>query len=791
MNAPIPMEILSQIDSLLSTTSLQQAINTIQTEKTQINAQLKTQSDNRLEDLDTMMNSIQETNAELQDLKTYVNQLDELAASTNSTTPNNKNLRGGINEIFEESMVVMNNINSVEKIITQMRSFNRDHDMINDMLDRELNVFHVDDENGDALTQADGNGVLLIHYHLTQLMDFNDQLKVRDSNISKSQQMTQNISSKLENLKLKFDDLLELIMDNIYELYLLGNYQYLIKTFKVIEYEEKEDLKFSIWQNLNSTSSNENVKMNRSNRRGYKEKCLQLIKLTIQDKIESIKGEETDPFKACSLVVSRMLNEKDPICQSYYDILSVYRQAIRKCCPPHWKLFGEILNWCQMVIREVIVKVIESKVFNDDLIGKIIHLNLDNRTRLIKMGIPTPIAKSVSFLPDDKKKIILTDRLNTRMQDLQSHVNNLLKRDMNNFHQLCSRGQIGQDGQETRLNVSMPIVNLLKSHFGLIDQLHDEFISIEFLNYFGNEILKIYCTSWGNLITETFQKFINGGESELSYFPEQLSNLSVYFSKLADELEVIFQINQLDGKAIELGNLNQCIFVNEESKNRIEEICEICIKNSIDITIDCLNVYAKVTIHDVDTLFNEIFTKKWYSDGIYIEKILKLISENSFEPFKASVSQLSQSPEEVMHGLIDKFVDELILRYLYSLNSREKVLAGIEKAIGRDINKMANFVHYYSQDNEDDEDDETAKLLVLEYLQTMMTNSNYEQMWVEIVESIPNMPLDLLRLVLECKREKGVDAIIKSCEAVSNGGAGSSKSTFEFLNRFIYKGPSK
>lgn len=773
-----PLDILERIDSLLRDHGISEittVIEKVEKEKSRINSQLKLEADNRLTDFDSMMLTMKDTSSQLQELKLNVSKLDELQKDNLNDNQNNFN-------IFDEAMIVMNNISSVEMMMDQMNNFERDIKYVDHLIEMEFKLIDEDlNDDGDRFINSNGDNFLMAHYQLNKLMDFHDRLKEKKSKLPQTDQMINKINNDLSKVVSKFDQLLENIIDSIYEFYFTGNFEYLIKTAKVIEYEEKEDLKVKIWKNLTNDESTHNFKINRLEERGYKLKFRNLIKVTIQEKISSLKDDERDPFKACQIVVNKMLpnDPNDPIANSYYDILTVYREAAKRCAPIQWKLFSNVLEWCQMVIRDVILNVLDSKVYTDDLIGKIIHLNLDNRNRLMKMNIPNPIVKSVSLLPDERKRVILNDRLSIRMNDLQQHINNLLKRDMKNFQELCLNGETND---ELRLNVAAPVINLLKSHFGLIDQLHDETITIEFLNYFGNEILKFYCNSWNNLIMDSYQKFISG-EDNLSYFPEQLSNLSVYFSKLADELEMKLEITNLNDGGFELMNLGT-IFNMEGSRSKIEEICDICVKNSIDITVDCLSIYAQVTIHDVDMLFNEIFKSEWYNDQTLIDKILKLISENSFEPFKEVVNNHSNVPDEVMHGLLDKFIDEFILKYLDSLNNRNKVLNGVDKAISRDLGKINGFLQYYGGDD----DDESIKLLVLEYVQTLMVNNNYEQMWVEIVDSIPNMPIDILRIILECKKEKNIDSTIKLCENITSVKMDKS---FEFLKRFTYRGSNK
>lgn len=779
MTYAAPLDVLERIDSLLrdhGISEISTVIENVKKEKLRINAQLKLESDNRLKDFDAMMASMKDTNAQLQELKLNATKLDELQKDNMSENQSNFN-------IFDEAMVVMNNVSSVEKMIEQMNSFEVDIKYVDQLLEKEFKLIDDDlNDDGDRFLKSHGDNFLIAHYQLNKLMDFHERLKQKKSKLPQTANMTDKISSDLSKVVDKFDQLMENIVDSVYELYLSGNFEYLIKLSKVIEYEEKEDLKVKIWKSLVNEDTGNNFKLNRVEARGYKTKFRELIRVTIQDKVSSLKENETDPFKACQIVVNKMLpsDPNDPIANSYYDILTVYREAARQCAPAQWKLFSNVLTWCQAVIREIILNALDSKVYTDDLIGKIIHLNLDNRNRLMKMNIPKPIVKTVSLLPDDRKRVILNDRLSLRMNDLQQHINNLLKRDSKNFQELCMNGETKS---EVRLNVAAPIISLLKSHFGLINQLHDESITIEFLNYFGNEILKFYCNAWNSLIMDSFARFTTG-DGSFSYFPEQLSNLSVYFSKLADELEAKFEITNLEGGAFELVNLGS-VFNMEGSRTKLEELCDICIKNSIDITVDCLSVYAQVTIHDVDMLFDEIFKSEWYNDQTLLEKILKLVSENSFEPFKAVVNTHSNVPDEVMHGLLDKFIDEFILRYLSSLNNRNKVLKGVDRAIERDLGMINGFLQYYGGD----EDDESLKLLVLEYVQSLMVNDNYEQMWVEIMDSIPNMPIDLLRIILECKREKNIESTVKLCENITS--VNGSNKTFEFLNRFTYKGKTK
>lgn len=773
-------EIVNIVDNILikqGLFDLNDVINNFSKEKSRITAQLTVESEHRLQDLDTMMNKMKEANCSLQELKLNANKLDELRKDNDKSNQSNF-------KIFDDAMIVMKNIAAVENISNQMRNFQRDKLYVTQLIDEELKKEDDDAEDGgNRFVSSDGNNFLIAHYHLNQLRNFEDQLKDKASNSSTSSAMIEKVSDDIEVLTKKFDDLLECIVDNVYNLYVSDNFGYLIKTSKVIEFEEKEDLKVRVRNSLvkEGLQATDTDKILRTKERNYKDKFRKMLKLTIEDKISTLTDNHEDPYKACLSIVGKLLPEdlNDPVAKemadSYYGILSVYRESSRRCAPQQWKLFSNVFEWCQTVIRNAIVGMLDAGTATDDIIGKIIHLNLDNKAKLSKeFQIPLAVVKKFSFLPEERKRLILNERLNNRKNDLFQHVQNLLKRDANKFRELCANGSL--DGMV--LNVAGPFVSLLQSHFGLCNKLHDESTNIEFLAFFASEIVKMYCDGWTNCIMDIYHQFVSG-QGIVGFFPEQLSLLAVFFGKLADEIELKFMMKETENGIVVEG-LN-AIFLNKDSAKKIEEIRDSSIKVAIDITIDCLKLYAKITIHDIDALFDEIFTKQWYSDSNTIDRILKLIGENSFEPFRNVIEKRSNAADEVMHGLLDKFTDEFILRYLQSLNNRNKIHKKFDVSIERDQNRLKSFISYYGGE---DIQDVVTKLVVFDFVKELILSNDYEQIWSEILESAPLISTSLLRIILECKKEKKIDSIVSRCEDVPSKNTNSRE--FDFLKQFTY-----
>lgn len=745
MSAPISSQVLSKLNKLIQDeddlSNLDNLISDISKEQSTIDSQLKIEQERHLQHIHMMISSMQSATKNLQDLKYSVGKLDELRRDNLSDVNNNNSDF----VVFDHAALVLKNINATEEVYNNISTFNQNQKTIMRLLNEEITK----DENGE-LPYSTGDNLLVAHYHLTKLRDLQDQMEVmsKNSTLSNTRSVVYELSQQLSECVKKFDHLLSIIVDSVLDFVESGNFGFLIKVVKIIQYEEKEDLRVRLWNYLLDKKNNTEhsdaanlqdssiTKVKRSSERGYKAKFEQIFKKSIEDRFIDILSSKD---------LSIFLGEQGTF---YYQTISDYKVAITKCFPEEWKFFPKILEWHQEAVRDIINNILDSGEFSNQQLAQIIDLDYENKQILKQtFKISNKDIKGIRLLSEDKKKLLLNNSLQENINSTTKWIDTALDKAVAKFESLSEEPS---DRREDRLSfqVSQDVMLILSSNTKSIRTLGDASVLVQYFGFFANDIMRKYQDVWVSTLDKMTElwvisrmtdakakaKALKNNEQineNIGYLPRYITNLSNDCLILTDALERDFDL-------ITSG-------LNEVHTHKLIELKQVATNHSIELGAYCLQKLSSLALQDYGSILNDLFTRSWYKSSTIIDSVLSIIDEEYLMPF------IDFSYPELLVSLFDFITDDFLLNYLNILNYKRTFEKKIVDCLERDGHKIMDVLQKHDEDGILEN-----KMIILDILIELISSENeteYIEKWNIALGEIYDLPVDLLKIILECKKE--------------------------------------
>lgn len=747
MSAPILPEVISKVSKLIQDendlSNLDNIISDLSKEQSTIDSQLKIEQERHLQQIHIMISSMQSANKNLQDLKYSVGKLDELRRD-NISNENNKNYQDF--QVFDRSALVLKNIKEIEEVFNNISNFHQNQQMIMKLLNDEITK----DENGE-LQYSTGDNILIVHYHLTKLRDLQDQMELmsQSSSLTDTRSIVHSLSLRLSDCIKKFDHLLSIIVDSILDFVESGNFGFLIKVVKVIQYEEREDLKVRLWNhfiekknnNIDNNSNLENSrqsKIKRSHERNYKENFEEMFKKSIEDRFYEMLSSKD---------ISIFIGEQGHF---YYQTISDYKIAITKCFPEEWKFFPKILEWHQNSIRKIINSILDSGEYGNQQLSQIIDLDYENKQILKQtFKISNKEIKNFRLLPEEKKKQLLNDSLKENILSTSKWMDTALDKAVNKFESLSEEPS---DNRDDRLSfqVSQDVMLILSSNTKNIRTLGDASALIQYFSFFANEIMRKFQDIWVSALDKMTELWIISRITDpkiklkmnnksnykinenIGYLPRYITNLSNDCLILTDALERDFDM-------ITSG-------LSEINTHKLIELKQIATNHSIELGTYCLQKLSSLALQDYGPIMNDLFTKSWYKSSTIIDGVLNIIDDEYLMPF------IDFSYPELLVSLFDFITDDFLLNYLKMLNFKRNFETKIIDCLERDGHKIMDILQKHDEDGSLEN-----KMIIMDILiELISSNKDNENEFIEkwgiALSEIYDLPIDLLRIIIENKK---------------------------------------
>lgn len=738
MSTSISPHMLDRVSNILQDindlSNIDIVISDITKENYTIESQLKLEQERHLEQIQVMISQMQNANKNLQDLKYSVSKLDELRNDNLSNNNSNSNNF----KVFNHAALVMKNIKQVEEVYNNISTFGEKQQLIMRLLDEEI----AKDDN-QQLQYSNGNNLLIIHYELNKLRDLQDQMELMSnkSKNGKTKSIVLNLSSKLNECIEKFDILLDIIVDSILDFVESGNFGFLIKVVKIIQYEEREDLKIRLWNHLidkknniedadeedaEDDSESRIPKIKRTKEREYKNKFENMIKKSIQDRF-------TDIIQSKDL--NLFVGEQG---QFYYQTIATYQIAIDKCFPKEWGFFPKILEWHQESIRELINLILDSDGFNNLKLSQIIELDFENR-QILKTNFKLSIKylKEIRLLAEDKKKSLLNNSLQENIKTTSKWVETALDKSISKFELLNEEPPERREGKLS-FQVAQDIMSILSSNTKSIKTLGDASVLLQYFSFFANDIMKIYQERWVRSLDKMCDIWMTSRTNPDANTNENIGYLPRYITNLSNDCLTLTDAIEKDFDTLTMG-------LNDAFKNKLAELKDVSTSHSIELGTYCLQKISSLALQDYSPIMKDLFSKSWYKSSTIIDSILNIIDEEYIMQF------IDFSYPELLISLFDFITDDFLLEYVSMLNYKRAFdNKKIVEILERDGHKMMEVLGKHDEDGVLEN-----KMIIFDVFIELVsaTNENeYIEKWNQAVSEIYDLPIDFFRIVLECKK---------------------------------------
>ncbi|ODV87772.1 hypothetical protein CANARDRAFT_205205 [[Candida] arabinofermentans NRRL YB-2248] len=754
---PPSLSILSRVSALLKDeedlakiTTLQDNINK---ERASITSQLNLESENRIDKLTSIFESLQNSGKNLKRLKDNLKKVEEL--KDDSMTNIDRYW------LFDKSSVVYSNFGEVENTYYKFLNLPQQFETLNRLLDNTL------PSNEDDFDVTENyNDILRIHYELNELRDFKDKLFVMASNTREDlKQIVSKSFSQLDNLVHKFDNFIKLIIDNFVSIVGAQNFGLIIRIIKIIEAEEREDFKlrmvtYLIQDNKKNFKNTDQDKVQesqiklknfvqRTQPRDYKQKFTAYFQESIESTFEMILQDQG---------LDQILNILD---ENYYEILNAYQVSVPKCFPKNWNFFRRLLEWYQLALRDVILKILNNPDLPNITVVQVLTFDYNNRTALKeKYKLNKAELESLSLLSTEEKQRLLNEHLQFNQSKTKEWVNNATQNAMKLFV-LKSKEPPDSTFEKLGIETAQTMIEILRSNINSLLDVGDSPLMIEYLQFFVNDILKKFYIEWTKILKNEVIKW--NSEATLSSSPEENNDstenigfLPRYVTILANDCVKL--INGLEGQFRGIQEMLHVKFHQE-----LEDILSEGSQYIIDTGTECLASLNEFIIAEYQGFLIDIFTKSWYKNGDMIGNSLEVIGSYII-PLKEFLDP------ELFESLFELVYDTFLLRYLESLNNRNKIdLKKFEECVERDgylINEQ--FTSYYSDDTNMNNQIVEDHLYILEILIMIVgfeNENDYTQSWNSLLETFNDLPTNFLKLILENKKVKDskIKFIVDEC----------------------------
>ncbi|KAG7886915.1 hypothetical protein KL936_004766 [Ogataea polymorpha] len=733
------VSVLSKVNDLLRDEDDLERIellrNDLKKERASVGSQLKIECDKRIAIITAVLENLQASSKDLKNLKDNLSKVESLRQQSVSNI--NKY------ELFDKSSVVYSNF---EKVVTTYNNFVQLENRIayvDKLLDEEL------PENDYFPEDSPANNLLLIHYELNRLRDFKDEL-MHLSEASRAGLRSIVVQSflRLDDVVARFEHLLRLIVDNFVSIIGCSNFGLIVKLVKILEFEDREDLRLALMNHLITQSKSKDemavsrlaTYVKRTAPRDYKKLVYGFFRESIETSFEAI-VQGSDPNEVLSIIE-----------ENYYEILVAYKVGSERGFPASWKFFNKILEWYQNSLRAVVKRIVADPTLPSSYIVRVLTFDYDNAQAIReKFGFTKKQVEPYLLLSTDERRRLLNECLEFNIKKTREWAENAFGPALNLFSTMEKEPS---DSSSEKLGIEMAqiLIEILRSNMNTLLDAGDSPILIEYLQFFCAQFLRQFYDRWIEALENGARQWNAAAEAPDN---ENVGWLPRYVTILANDC--VRLVNGLESQFKEVEQM-----VHSKFHPQLQSILSQGTQHVLNLGTECLVKLNGFIVVEYDPYLSEVFTKKWYKSDEMVRTSLQIV-DSYMVPLKEYLDA------ELFESLFELVYDAYLLHYLQALNARNKIdTKKFESTMERDghlINtQFSNYV-----ENSQIIEDHVYIFDILIYLATFENEQQYLDAWPGYLEVFNDLPVDFLRLVLECKRLKDskIKFIVGECMHIS------------------------
>ncbi|GME80504.1 unnamed protein product [Ambrosiozyma monospora] len=715
-------DLIKSEDDLLKLDAIKEGL---QKEKETVSSQLKLEEQRRVDQIAKLVANLQSSNKNYSDLRQSVYKLNNLASSNELIDKN-----------LNSSAAVLKNFQEVQAIYDMFLNLSKKYQLIDQLISLEM-------KQGEISETSSGDNMLMIHYELTKLHDFKDELTVWANKSTNDVQLT--VSSQMEPLEgliTKFETIIKLVIESFPEIIDCANYGLLIKLVKIIQVEEREDMKMQLLEKVSAGRSNANMstnKIKRASPRNYRSKFETYFKKHIESAFDMLKSENY----ATAL---------DLVKENYYDTLQIYKHGVDQCFPPSWNFFkSKVLKWYQGALSSFINAILDDESITNEFIATLIQFDYENRQQLKQLfGLKKAELDSVALLPAEQKTKLLNDALEFNTNTTTTLINNALKPVFEIFKERTKEPPEYKDGGMLGVETAQNIMGIFQASITYLSDLGDSTLLCSYIRNFSYEIMHDYHDKWVEVLnTESSKWNADSQDPTIGLLPRYITIVANDCVKFADALEM---------KCEDIKKLVHVSF-----HDGLSESFGAAAQFELDLGQTCLQKLNYFMEVEYQPLLTNVFTKQWYNSDQDISEAMRIMDESYLSPYQEYLN------EELFIALFEVALDKFLFNYVDKLKQKKAVFEKkkFEAKMDRDgqlfnetfskFDSVGIFsVHAFILD------------LIIDVLNHCEDEQDYIDKWDGAVAAFNDIPLSFMKLLLDFKKIKDSKArfILDECETI-------------------------
>ena len=731
-NLPI---VLQNISQLLRTEDDLDKVETLKEqllkEKSSIDVQLKSQSQAQLESTIEDINSLNICQDDIRELKDNITKINKIADDSFGSIKRYEliNKITKIHEIFDQSTDIVENISS----------FNNNLQEVEELIETE------DYENVDIDFEIPS--LLEIHYKLNKLRDFQERLLLlSDSSNEDHKFIVKRVVSKIYDVIKKFDKLLENIIIGLVESVKINNNSLVIRLAKIIDFEEREDIKIDALKGIISKNSKNNSQNSlfeqivngtikgRTTARNYKQFFIDKVEESIheifQNCYETYKQKEN------------MFEILDNLDWVFHDLICV-KQDLVKLVPPRWNIFTVYYDFYYRELNILINKLIESE---PETLIILEILDFDNKFKDImisEFGFTKQENKSI--IGDVEKEKLLSDYLNLIVLKMNEWMFNLQKTEHEVFRSRIQAPEVDSENLYA-LEGTKIVFQMFTQQCDVASGSGQGKILAGVVEEFGGLLIKRQ-SKWGELIKNEVQKLLTlNNKSKNDVGVDGVNDDDKVPPGLIEYLIALANDQMRGADYTEAISNKYGGMVSSKYSTIIHNALEKVIDGFANLAKQCCDALIVIIFDDLKIALDEIFSKDWYNSN-YSQQVSDTLYEY--------LGDLKQSMNSYLFEILsEEIVEETVLRYLSNLNKDVKFKNNNDKfvnSVKRDFEIFYKlFINFIDQEIIE------SKFRIVEDFMDLSTETNDDhivELWIQLVSKFNDISIDFLALVLKARKD--------------------------------------
>ncbi|SCU95791.1 LAME_0F13498g1_1 [Lachancea meyersii CBS 8951] len=728
----------------------------LQKEKSTVEYQLNKESKKSLDSVVDNLKKVQLARKNVHNLRDKLGEINRLSQDNKTSIERY--------EVIDEATTIHELIKKTDLIYDKIVEFNDMLKRVDELIDVEL--------SRDAL-ESGVPSLLQIHFLLTMALDFRDQTTVLAQTLTDDVQRTmQRVFLGISEVVNKFNQLLVSLIYDIVEAVRTGNQSLLIRLFKIIDLEDREDIKIVATRKIIESKERE------SEARKIKKLPSSYGKLGGLE--DSAQHEYPTPAALTREIKSGMISSRllpreykkfmfDTIKKSIvemfvevrkeyqgekrFDVLQnldwvfnelmVVKEHITKLCPAHWQIFTRYYEIYYAELNALVTELVNAEPETLIILDILDYDKTFQNTLKKDFGFTKDNVQSV--IGEKEKETLLNDYLQLIVSKSEEWFKNLGEAETKIFIErktpphTDSEGLLFLDGTKTCFQMFSQQVEVAagsgqaKILVGVVEKLC--------------QLLGARQRTWMTIVSAEVNKCIEynhkleSAEDGVLPEDESIGGLVEYLISLAND-----QMRAAD----------YAVAISQKYGAMVTKVHEKAISNNIEHTLDGFAEVAKCSstglikliFDDLRKPYTQIFGKHWYT-GSQAQQIADTIYEylsdirGQMNPFVYSTLV-----ESVVEETILKFVE--CLKYEHSFKNKNNKFLECMKRDFEVFYKL--FVQFMPEEEKEIIDD---KFKLMEFFMDFACGpvGGIIEVWTQCIEVYWDCPVSLLSAILRCRKD--------------------------------------